>query len=42
VGHERTRISKSDLDVQSRDESSIKFHGYVQFLQIIHDSLTYI
>jgi hypothetical protein len=33
-------LSKSDLSVQLQDESSIKFHLYLRFPLIIHDSFT--
>jgi hypothetical protein len=42
VGPDTPLLSKSDLDVQSRDESSIKFHRHVGFPQIIHYPFSYI
>jgi hypothetical protein len=42
VGRDRPLLSKSHLQIQSRDESSIKFHRHVGFPQIIHNSFSYI
>jgi hypothetical protein len=42
VGQEWPLLWKDDLDVQSRDESSIKVHRHVRFPQIIHYSFSHI
>jgi hypothetical protein len=42
VGPDRPLLSKDDLDVQLPDQSSIKFHFYIRFSQIIHNSFSYI